>query len=90
MQADSGIDLTALKVDGGACANNYPTLQTMADISNLPVKASLLRGNDGAGRGVSQPGWPSAIGATPRTCCKTGRWTVSLCRGIPDDERADG
>ena len=37
MQADSGIDLTALKVDGGACANNY-LLQTMADISNLPVK----------------------------------------------------
>ena len=37
MQADSGIDLTALKVDGGACANNYLP-QTMADISNLPVK----------------------------------------------------
>ncbi len=37
MQADSGIDLTALKVDGGACANNY-LMQTMADISNLPVK----------------------------------------------------
>ncbi len=37
MQADAGIALTALKVDGGACANNY-LLQTMADISSLPVK----------------------------------------------------
>mgnify|MGYP002549880320 CR=1 FL=1 len=27
----------ALKVDGGACANNY-LMQTMADISSLPVK----------------------------------------------------
>ena len=37
MEADSGIAMTALKVDGGACANNY-LLQTMADISSLPVK----------------------------------------------------
>ena len=37
MQADSGIEMTALKVDGGACANNY-LMQTMADISSLPVK----------------------------------------------------
>ena len=37
MEADSGIAMTALKVDGGACANNY-LMQTMADISKLPVK----------------------------------------------------
>ena len=37
MEADSGIAMTALKVDGGACANNY-LMQTMADISSLPVK----------------------------------------------------
>ena len=37
MQADAGIPLTALKVDGGACANNY-LMQTMADISARPVK----------------------------------------------------
>jgi glycerol kinase len=29
--------MKALKVDGGACANNY-LMQTMADISNLPVE----------------------------------------------------
>ena len=36
MEADSGIRLNALKVDGGASANNY-LMQTQADISNAPV-----------------------------------------------------
>ena len=36
MVADSGIQLHALKVDGGASANNY-LVQTQADISNAPV-----------------------------------------------------
>lgn len=36
MEADSGIRLEALKVDGGAAANNY-LLQTQADISHSPV-----------------------------------------------------
>ncbi len=36
MKADSGIDLAALKVDGGASANNF-LMQTQADIINAPV-----------------------------------------------------
>lgn len=36
MEADAGIDLASLKVDGGASANNY-LMQTQADISNAPV-----------------------------------------------------
>ena len=36
MEADSGIRLSALKVDGGASANNY-LVQTQADISSAPV-----------------------------------------------------
>lgn len=36
MKADSGIDLAALKVDGGACANNF-LMQTQADIIGAPV-----------------------------------------------------
>lgn len=36
MRADSGIRLEALKVDGGACANNL-LMQMQADISNAPV-----------------------------------------------------
>ena len=37
MEADSGIRLAALKVDGGACANNY-LMQTQADIIAAPVQ----------------------------------------------------
>jgi len=36
MEADSGIRLAALKVDGGASANNY-LVQTQSDISGAPV-----------------------------------------------------
>ena len=36
MEADSGIRLSALKVDGGAAANNY-LMQAQSDISAAPV-----------------------------------------------------
>lgn len=36
MKADSGISLSALKVDGGACANDF-LMQTQADIIAAPV-----------------------------------------------------
>lgn len=36
MEADSGISLSALKVDGGASANNF-LMQVQADINNAPV-----------------------------------------------------
>lgn len=36
MKADSGIELSTLKVDGGASANNF-LMQTQADIINAPV-----------------------------------------------------
>ncbi len=36
MTEDSGIRLATLKVDGGACANNF-LMQFQADISNVPV-----------------------------------------------------
>lgn len=36
MEADSGIELSALKVDGGASANNF-LMQTQADIIGAPV-----------------------------------------------------
>ena len=37
MEADSEISLSALKVDGGASANDF-LMQTQADIINAPVK----------------------------------------------------
>lgn len=36
MEADSNIEITSLKVDGGASANNF-LMQTQADIVNVPV-----------------------------------------------------
>lgn len=40
MQADSGIKLCALKVDGGACANNF-LMQFQSDIINAPVNRPM-------------------------------------------------
>ena len=40
MKADSGINLAALKVDGGASANNL-LMQMQADISNAPVNRPM-------------------------------------------------
>ena len=40
MKADSGINLTSLKVDGGASANNL-LMQMQADISNAPVNRPM-------------------------------------------------
>lgn len=40
MEADSGIQLTSLKVDGGASVNNY-LMQTQADLSNAPVNRPM-------------------------------------------------
>ena len=37
MKADSGIELTALRADGGASANDF-LMQVQADIINAPVK----------------------------------------------------
>ena len=37
MAEDSGINLAALKVDGGACANNF-LMQFQADIIDAPVQ----------------------------------------------------
>ena len=37
MEEDSEIKLTSLKVDGGACANNF-LMQFQADIIDVPVK----------------------------------------------------
>ena len=42
MKADSGIDLAALKVDGGASANDF-LMQTQADIINAPVNRPAVR-----------------------------------------------
>lgn len=41
MEKDSGIKLAALKVDGGACANNF-LMQFQADILGVPVERPMV------------------------------------------------
>jgi len=41
MQLESGISLTALKVDGGACANDF-LMQFQSDILNVPVQRPVV------------------------------------------------
>ena len=41
MQADAGVKLAALKVDGGACKNDF-LMQFQADIIDAPVHLSLI------------------------------------------------
>ena len=85
MQADSGIDLTALKVDGGACANNY-LLQTMADISNLPVKRPCCVETTALGAAYLAG---LAVGYWSSTEDVLQNWSVDreFMPGISDDER---
>ena len=52
MEADSGMKLTDLRVDGGACANNF-LMQTQADINGTPVKRAALRGEYRDGSRIS-------------------------------------
>ena len=82
---DSGIDLTALKVDGGACANNY-LLQTMADISNLPVKRPCCVETTALGAAYLAG---LAVGYWSSTEDVLQNWSVDreFMPGIPDDER---
>ena len=60
MQADSGISLSTLNVDGGASANDF-LMQVQADICNAPVKSTGMRRDNGNGSGIS---------------CRAGRWIL--------------
>ena len=53
MEADSGIKLKELRVDGGACANNL-LMQFQADLLGVPVVRPKGGRDHGAGRGVSR------------------------------------
>ena len=48
MEADSGITLSSLKVDGGASANDF-LMQTQADIADAPVKRPVCIETTAAG-----------------------------------------
>lgn len=74
MKADSGIELAALKVDGGASANNF-LMQTQADISNAPVNARGAWRRRRWARPIWRV-WRSGIGRARKTSSRIGRLTV--------------
>ena len=67
MEADSGIELNSLKVDGGASANNF-IMQTQADMIQVPVKrpVCVLWGQ------LIWPDWLLGIGTAKKRLWKIG------------------
>ena len=70
MRADAGVELKALKVDGGASANNF-LMQFQADMINAPVKRPGCVETTAMGAAYLA-GLESATGRVRRMC-----WTIS-------------
>ncbi len=86
MQADSGITLSSLRVDGGAARNNL-LMQIQADVLGVPVQRPTLTETTALGAaylaGLAVGVWPD-----PETLAE--RWTVERTfePRMSDDERA--
>ncbi|GAB3922368.1 hypothetical protein GCM10029976_010730 [Kribbella albertanoniae] len=70
MNADSGIALTALKVDGGMTANNL-LMQFLADLLDVRVVRPMVTETVSLGAAYAAA-WPSATGPTSKACAPTG------------------
>ena len=85
MQADSGIKLAALNVDGGASANNL-LMQMQSDISGAPVQRPTCVETTAMGAAYLAG---LAVGYWSSTEDVLQNWSVDreFIPGIPDDER---
>ena len=79
IQADSGITLSSLRVDGGAARNNL--LMQIRRTSSASRFSARPDGDDRARRGV-QPSWRSASGRT-RNAGRAGRSSALSSRACP-------
>ena len=94
MEQDSGVQLTALKVDGGMVYNEL-LMQFQADILGVPVVRPWWPRPRRSAR-PTRPGWRSAIGPTWTTCAATGRstapgsrrWRCDAGKAVPRVEKA--
>ena len=86
MEADSGITITSLKVDGGASANDF-LMQTQADMIQEPVKRPSCVETTAMGAaylaGLAVGYWSDK----EEVKRKTGRSTESLRRRFPERNR---
>lgn len=85
MNADSGIALTSLKVDGGASANNV-LMQLQADILQCAVNRPVCVETTALAPPIWRA-WPWATGPARRTCCATGRVDRAFTPAISPPER---
>lgn len=80
MQADTGITLPILRVDGGMTANNL-LMQLLADINGVPVERQLVAETVSLGAaygaGIATGFWPT-LNHLPQNTTPAGRWTPSL------------
>ena len=85
MEKDSGIDLSALRVDGGASANNF-LMQFQADMLATPVRRPVIRETTALGAAYLAG---LAVGYWSSTEDVLQNWSVDreFMPGIPDDER---
>ncbi len=70
MTKDSGVELTALKVDGGMTSNN-PLMQTLADFVDAPVVRPMVAETTCLGAAYAA-GLAAGFGTAPTTCAPTG------------------
>jgi len=78
MEADAGLSLTELRVDGGATANNL-LMQFQADILGVPVVRPRVTETSALGPPI-WPVWPLATGRTRASWTPSGRSSGSLSR----------
>ena len=79
MEADSGVTLTELKVDGGATVNN-DLMQFQADILGVAGRATAGRRDHGARRGVPRRSGGRVLEGHRPTSRTTGRSTAGSSR----------
>ncbi len=86
VNADSGVDLTELKVDGGMIANNA-LMQFQADILGVPVVRPVVAETTALGAAYAAGLAVGLLGRTSTTCARTGRRTSAGSPNMDDDER---
>ena len=89
MQKDSGVELTALKVDGGMTSNNLLDADACRT-SSTPPSCARWSPRPPASARLTRQGSQSASGPTPTSCAPTGsraaEWTPSMDAGDRDRE----
>ncbi|QVQ52341.1 glycerol kinase GlpK [Spiractinospora alimapuensis] len=91
MNADSGLDLATLRVDGGMTANHL-LMQVLADVLDVPVVRPMVAETVSLGAayaaGLAAGHWSDLRGLR-ENWHRAGQWTPSSSRGHRDDDYAD-